>query len=289
MRPGAIIKPDRPKQGKLVTYAFVLSCTLFGAAWMFSLRNAVASELSPGPETPAEEPQTKDYSRFTHSNPYHSRLPCLICHRRDDNSTRISFPGGNAHLPCAGCHGLQFSDNTSPICTICHTNPQTGAMKRFPGLRSFGAKFNHSRHQRVACSVCHTSARRGVALSIPAGSSAHSTCFRCHTSSTPHTMSSCSVCHQPGRLVRTSTAAKAFNVNFSHARHMRGTSLSCASCHTVRAGSARGRQVSAPLASMHFAPARTLSCAACHNGTRAFGANDFSNCKRCHIGNSFRF
>jgi c(7)-type cytochrome triheme protein len=40
---------------------------------------------------------------------------------------------------------------------------------------------------------------------------------------------------------------------------------------------------------MHFAPARVASCGACHNGTRAFGANDFANCKRCHIGNKFSF
>jgi c(7)-type cytochrome triheme protein len=160
-------------------------------------------------------------------------------------------------------------------------------MKGFPGLQSFGRKFDHNRHQRVNCSVCHKSAQRGVALSIPAGSSAHATCFQCHSASQPMTMSSCNVCHQLGRLVRTSQNAAAYRISFSHARHTQA-GLNCASCHSVRAGRT-GQQVTKPLASMHFAPESKASCAACHNGQRAFGTNDFANCKRCHIGNSFRF
>jgi c(7)-type cytochrome triheme protein len=232
--------------------------------------------------------QPADYSKFRHGNQYHSRLPCLVCHVRNDNSTRIGFPGRNNHLPCAGCHALQFSDPASPICSICHTNSQTGAMKGFPGLQSFGATFNHSRHARVNCATCHTTAARGVARDIPSGSSAHRTCFQCHTANSSNAMASCSTCHPSGRLVRVSEFPRAFRMNFSHARHS-GADLSCRSCHTVRAGTARGRQVSAPLASMHFAPAQAQSCATCHNGKRAFGADDFANCKRCHLGNKFPF
>lgn len=234
------------------------------------------------------DPLQVDYTRFRHGNQYHSRLPCLVCHTRNDNSARIGFPGRNNHLPCAGCHALQFSDPASPICTICHTNAQAGAMKRFPGLRSFGARFNHSRHARVNCATCHTPSARGVARSIPAGRAAHTTCFQCHTANSSNAMASCGTCHQPGRLVRVSESARAFRMNFSHARHGANRNLSCRSCHTIRAGAARGRQVSSPLAAMHFAPARAQSCASCHNNTRAFG-EDFTNCKRCHQGNVFRF
>jgi len=235
---------------------------------------------------PLAEPQDKDYSRFSHSNELHARLPCLLCHRRDDNSSRMGFPGKSGHLPCAGCHGLQFSDNTSPICTICHT--ATG-MKRFPGLRSFGFKFDHSRHKNVNCSVCHKAEGRGVARSIPSGSSAHVTCFQCHTSRSSGRMSSCSTCHQPGRLVRTSEWSVAFRKSFSHAKHLREGNMNCATCHTLRAGAARGKQMSAPLVSMHFAPERSLSCGGCHNGERAFGPDDFANCKRCHSPKTFKF
>lgn len=237
-------------------------------------------------ETEAEA--QPNYSRFNHRNQFHSRLPCLLCHQRDTNTARMSFPGKGGHLPCAGCHAVQFNDSSSPICTICHTNPSSGAMKRFPGLRTFGARFNHSRHLRVSCATCHRPQRSGVAKSIPSGSAAHTTCFQCHTANSAQSMSSCSVCHQPGRLTRTPTWTRAFTMRFSHAKH-ESRRVTCATCHTVRAGTARGRQVSSPLASMHFAPARSLSCGGCHNGQRAFGADDFANCKRCHVGNSFRF
>ncbi len=265
---------------------------------------APASDSSPGnanvaapsnnPEAPVSAPdsdnapQDRDYSNFQHTNATHSRLPCLLCHRRDTNAARISFPGKSGHLPCAGCHALQFSDNTSPICTICHTGNGIG-LKRFPGLKDFTARFDHGRHQGVNCAVCHKSASRGVAFSIPSGAAAHETCFRCHTSTTPSKLSSCDTCHVPGRPSWTSEWARAYKISFSHSKHVSGANLSCVKCHAIKAGASRGQQVSKPLVAMHFAPANSLSCGGCHNGTKAFGANDFSNCKRCHQGKTFKF
>jgi c(7)-type cytochrome triheme protein len=162
-------------------------------------------------------------------------------------------------------------------------------MKSFPPLRSFGARFDHSRHTRVNCATCHQPQTRGVARSIPSGSSAHLTCFRCHTANSSFSMASCSVCHLPGRLVRTSETSRAFRIGFSHAKHTANSSMNCATCHTVRPGTGRGRQMSAPLVSMHFAPERSQSCASCHNSKCAFGTDDFVNCKRCHQANTFRF
>lgn len=254
-------------------------------AWRAAAAEPPDTELSETVD-PAD-PQDKDYSRFTHSNQFHSRLPCLLCHRRDDNSARMRFPGKMNHLPCAGCHSLQFSDPSSSICTICHTNAETGATKGFLRLKSFNARFDHSRHIRVNCATCHKPERNGVVRSIPSGPSAHTTCFQCHTSGSSLSMASCSVCHQPGRLVRTAEFTAANRKNFSHAKH--SNEMACAACHTVRAGSARGRQVTSPLASMHFAPERVASCGNCHNGARAFGANEFTNCRRCHTGQTFRF
>ena len=245
------------------------------------------AEISPGSSANLD-PMQPDYSRFLHQNPAHSRLPCLLCHRRDDQSTRLRFPGKPDHLPCASCHTAQFSDASSPMCSICHTDPGTGSMRGFPSLQTFNVRFDHARHgSKANCFVCHKSSQRGVALSIPRGPSAHTTCFQCHTAEQP--IGSCSVCHAPGRPVRISESAKAFRLNFSHQEHLRTRELNCSSCHSVRAGAARGRQVSSPLASMHFAPSKVASCAACHNGKRAFGAGDFANCRRCHQGQSFRF
>lgn len=270
------------------------SILLFGYALVggFSGANVTSPEIDTSPEVEAVVPaenQTKDYSRFTHSNQFHSRLDCLVCHRRSNNSPRVGFPGKINHLPCAGCHTLQFSDQSSPICTVCHTNPQTGAIKRFPGLQSFGVKFDHSRHTRVNCAVCHKSQGSGVARSIPSRASAHLTCFQCHTANSSNSMASCSTCHVPGRLVRTSEWATAFRKSFSHAKHVGKDNMNCATCHAVRAGFGRGKQMSAPLASMHFAPERSLSCGGCHNGKRAFGPDDFANCKRCHSPKTFKF
>src|SRR6185369_5385310 len=90
-------------------------------------------------------PEGLDYSKFQHSSRNHSRLPCLLCHRRDSGFVP-KLPGANGHLPCAGCHAQQFSDAGSPICTICHTDVKSGALKSFPHLQSFRMKFDHARH-----------------------------------------------------------------------------------------------------------------------------------------------
>jgi c(7)-type cytochrome triheme protein len=254
---------------------------------------AASSEqlMRAGFEEPVE-PQTAtgDFSKFSHGFAAHARLPCLLCHRRETNSPQPRLPG---HTPCAGCHTQQFADAGNPICTICHTDVGTGAVKSFPSLKSFNVKFDHARHtgMRVACATCHRPQRNGVALSIPARLGAHATCFQCHSpraQSNGRDISSCSTCHAPGRFARTPATARAYRVNFSHADHTR-RSLNCADCHSVRAGASQGRQVTAPEPLMHRANPRARSCASCHNDKRAFGIENFVNCKRCHEGQTFRF
>jgi c(7)-type cytochrome triheme protein len=257
--------------------------------------NPRAKEL-PNPKlTPMPEPQSTDYSKFKHANPNHSRLPCLLCHRRESNASRPTLPGSNGHLPCAGCHTQQFASSSGPMCTICHTEAQSSKLKPFPRLSSFNMKFDHARHVRmgnVSCASCHRPSRGGVALSIPAGFNAHTTCFRCHTASAKsgeQNISSCAVCHQPGRHVRMRETAAAFRVGFSHAKHDKSEGLSCNECHRVRAGVARNLQVSAPQPLNHHASTNAFSCMSCHNGKKAFGGDDFSVCQRCHTGNAWHF
>ena len=243
--------------------------------------------LASGTANSTEPAPPQDYSRFRHDTAQHTRLPCLVCHVRSDNSATPKMPG---HIPCSSCHAQQFAEgNTNPICSICHTATD---VKRFPPLRSFNAVFDHARHSRQTnCAMCHKPANRGVALSIPARLSAHATCFQCHG---PRTMAgdknigSCSTCHQPGRLVRTPETARAFRLNFSHAEHAR-KGMSCADCHSIRPGRRRGDQVTSPVPAMHFAGTGVKSCAACHNDRRAFGDDNFANCRRCHEGRTFRF
>src|SRR5688500_14716885 len=269
------------------TTLFVLAAAV--PAFIFlSLLPTLSSAENPDVSTiePAG-PGTQDYSRFRHGTPQHTRMPCLVCHIRADNRAAPKMPG---HIPCSSCHAQQFAEgNSNPICTICHTATD---VKRFPPLRSFNAVFDHARHVRQTnCATCHKPTARGVALSIPSRTNAHTTCFQCHGPQAVvggKNIGSCSTCHQPGRHVRTPETAKAFAVNFSHAEHAR-KNLSCSECHTVRAGLRRGMQVSSPAASMHFARSGVSSCAACHNNRRAFGGNDFADCKRCHEGSTFKF
>ena len=286
-----LIKTGGVNIRRLKAAALIASCLAFVAVIVFGSGDEIAAG---DPEvsiyTESTETATQSFSRFQHSNPTHNRMPCLLCHKREDNSAALKLP---VHISCAGCHAQQFADSGSQICSICHTNSQTGATKRFPGLKSFNAKFDHARHLRQTnCATCHRPSRRGVALSVPSGSSAHSSCFQCHgprTEAAGRNIGSCGTCHSPGRPQRNSDWAPAFAKNFSHSEHRGTASLNCGSCHTVRAGMPRGRQVSAPVASMHFAGGRPQSCATCHNNKRAFGGNDFSDCKRCHQGATFKF
>ena len=235
---------------------------------------------------------TTDFSQFKHDDRNHARLPCLLCHRRENNSPQPTLPGKAAHAPCTGCHAQQFSNSGSAICTICHTDVQSGKVKAFPPLRSFDVRFDHAKHTSAGCVTCHRESRGGVALSIPSRLNAHVTCFGCHTPNAQangQNISSCSTCHQLGRLVRASEQAAAYRVGFSHAHHASSEKLACTACHHVRAGLPVGRQVSAPSPVNHHALGRTFSCATCHNGQRAFGGDDFSACKRCHKGSAWHF
>jgi c(7)-type cytochrome triheme protein len=251
----------------------------------------------------------QDYSRFSHSSPKEhadlmGRANCVSCHRRGDASPEPRLP---AHKDCMGCHLTQFtavniSSSENPICTICHTkeglNSPNAPLKKFPGLRSFNAQFDHAQHllgnesarPREGCAACHTPARRGVAQSIPARLNAHQTCYQCHSPGRQSSnLSSCGYCHKLGPYSPTSTTARAYRVSFSHADHGPRQRLSCQSCHNVMGqGLPQGRQVSSILPAQHFSNSRAQSCITCHNGQRAFGDTDFNDCRRCHKAAGFR-
>jgi c(7)-type cytochrome triheme protein len=291
-------KAGRSIAMRIVIVAAVLACLLMIYACSGEPTNTngttenvaiPAASTEPTPEfTVQQSDPSLDYSKFDHGSTAHTRMPCLLCHVRSDEYTTPKLSG---HTPCAACHVQQFADSSSKMCTICHTDTSTGAVKRFPPLRSFNIKFDHGRHlSQTGCATCHTPTRRGVALSVPSGARAHSTCFTCHEPQTEvegRNIGSCNTCHEPGRPIKGSESAKAFKFKFSHRTHT--AKANCSTCHTVLAGAARGRQVTSPVTAMHFASGRGQSCASCHNGKRAFGADDFTNCKRCHEGNTFNF
>ncbi|MEK6302397.1 MAG: cytochrome c3 family protein [Acidobacteriota bacterium] len=181
-----------------------------------------------------------------------------------------------------------------PICTVCHTNaePKGPELKSFSGLRSFNVKFSHARHANAGCATCHKPINRSVALSIPAGKSAHSTCNQCHglgAQKAGRDLSSCDVCHERGRYQRPPAFGKAYKIKFSHAEHSPRQKLSCSDCHRAKGGAAPRGQMTEPVPAMHRASEGAMSCMSCHNNKRAFGGDDFSDCKRCHQGSTFRF
>jgi c(7)-type cytochrome triheme protein len=273
------------------------------AALAFFVAVTLADSRAPSPEgSGSVEPssasvpgrQEIDFSKFLHTNPQHARLPCLLCHRREDNSPRPRRPG---HTPCSGCHTQEFQNSLSPVCVICHTDTQSGALKAFPPLRSFNVRFDHALHTRggaaprQTCATCHKPERRGVSLSIPSGFAAHTTCYQCHApqaQSGGRDISSCGTCHRVGGYSRTPETAQAYRVNFSHSAHT-SRGLACAECHGVVAGASQRRQVTAPVALMHHAPKGARSCASCYDDKRAFGGDDFKDCTRCHKGDAWHF
>jgi len=234
---------------------------------------------------------------FSHATQQHAAQSCDSCHRRADNSPRPALPG---HKACIDCHYPQFTAAGGEFCAACHTDLGTRnpPLKAFPPLRSFNARFDHAQHSAGAarpaegCNACHLPARRGVALSIPSGLAAHENCYQCHAPgarSSGRDISSCGACHSPGRHARTPLSAPAYRVGFAHAAHGPRQGLNCASCHNLRAGAPQGRQVTSPASTQHFGSARAQSCMTCHDNRRAFGGEDFRDCKRCHRGQTFRF
>ena len=287
---------NEPRVGAFVLVGVVMALifiTVLNSHVSASMPDSLSeSLLAESPQDQMQFPEGLDYTKFMHSSRNHSRLPCLLCHRRESNSPIPKRPGGSGHLPCAGCHAQQFSDSGSPICTICHTDVKSGALKSFPRLKSFRMKFDHSLHVKmgsVSCATCHRPASGGVAFSIPAGFNAHTTCYGCHTpraQSGGRDISSCGTCHQLGGYFRTSQSPVGFRVGFNHARHQK---ITCNECHQVRAGMPQRRQVTAPEPLNHHATGRAQSCMTCHDGKRAFGGDDFTVCKRCHTGATWRF
>jgi len=266
---------------------------LFSAVTLMGvLLLTVGARRAMSTEQQMKVPDNGDYSKFQHSSTYHARLPCLLCHRRDSDAAVPTMPGSAKHAPCAGCHVKQFADSANAICTICHDNEQAGTLKALPKLNSFRLRFDHASHINLdlSCATCHRPSRGGVAMSIPAGFSAHETCFQCHgpdATSGEKNISSCGVCHEPGRPRPARQMAAAFRMGFSHAKHNQDERLSCSDCHRVRGGP--GNDVTAPRPLNHHAGPGSFSCLSCHNGKKAFGGDDFSACKRCHQGASWRF
>lgn len=265
---------------EIVTCVFLL----FIAGYLFSSCSSSPETVQETPKTTlpsstdivnamAQDMEGRDLSKFTHDSPQHNRLPCLYCHVRNDDSPKPKRAG---HAQCASCHVQQFEDKTNAMCTICHTNTESGEIKEFPQLASFNVQFDHASHmQQTNCATCHQTERAG-GMTIPSGADAHSSCFQCHTPDkvvAEKKIGSCSTCHQPGTPQRIVDSVATIGFSFDHQNHSR---VSCESCHN----NASGNKMTAINVGMHSGSVN--NCATCHNGNKAFGANTFRDCRQCH-------
>lgn len=279
------IKQKRITQQQKIQWLkmIVLSIFLLGFGYIFPACTSSVQEKKPVTESPfqplpevvkaTDKMEDVDFSRFSHDGPRHQTVPCLMCHQRNEESVHPKYP---SHAVCSGCHTPQFEDKTHPICVICHTEQGSEKVKPFPQMKSFRVEFNHTAHfKETNCATCHKV--QGVGMTVPAGSNAHETCFQCHTSDKvvgEKNIGNCSTCHVAGTANRIVPAMQNIGFNFAHAKH---SGLGCNSCHSP-AGS--GNKMSEINVAMHSGQAN--SCATCHNNQRAFGASNFSDCRRCH-------
>ncbi|HQU86180.1 MAG TPA: cytochrome c3 family protein [Pyrinomonadaceae bacterium] len=269
------LKPNSLRLRELVVLiGFCLMIGYFAVSCTSTVQEKKAPEdpFKPlDPEQVFSDMTNLDFKTFKHTEGRHSTVPCLLCHQRNEESPKPRFA---SHQICAGCHAQQFKDQRHDICSICHSNVETGEVKKFPSLTTFKMEFNHSAHLKLTnCATCHKTA--GANMAIPSGVNAHETCFQCHTSDKmvgEKSIGSCSTCHEPGKPNRISAEFTNVGFNFSHTRHGK---LNCQECH----GSS-GNAMSKINVGMHSGA--NNNCATCHNGQRAFGATNFSDCRKCH-------
>ncbi len=246
-------------------------------------RIEVAITAKDTPEPFVQNISGKDFSKFSHTVPEHFKTSCDSCHKREGSSQILNYSGHNS---CISCHLNEFTNPQSGICAVCHDDLKVvpATMKAFPTrfVEGFNMKFDHAAHlNETGCASCHQ--QRGASQSIPVNVNAHANCFACHTQES--NIGSCNYCHDLAPYQRTQPNRTIFKAAFRHSDHQR--SVACTDCHTVKAGAPQSRQVAAPVAVQHFGAGGSVSCRTCHNDRRAFGENDFANCKRCHSGSGF--
>ncbi len=152
-------------------------------------------------------------------------------------------------------------------CTGCH--PQT-----FPMLKRGPLPLHSVMNGGGSCGTCHDGKQ---AFAVTDSSS----CRTCHTGTRPAAASAAPTAAgaTAAKLPAPHTYPPSENspgpVTFRHQSHMRGDAT-CASCHPKRFRMAA--TAPRPGGGMHERDA----CGACHDGKRAFAAEDPETCTRCH-------
>src|SRR5215204_2319462 len=93
-----LIKTGGENIRRLKAAALIAGCLAFVAVIVFGSGDENAAG-DPEASTYTENTETaaQNFSQFQHSNPTHNRMPCLLCHKREDNSAALKLPG---HISC---------------------------------------------------------------------------------------------------------------------------------------------------------------------------------------------
>lgn len=137
--------------------------------------------------------------------------------------------------------------------------------------------FSHKNHMvqkgiNNSCKVCHDSIysiKKKTSFTM-AEMEKEKSCGACHNSKDAFGLNECIRCHKTKEIVYRIKATGA--THFSHKKHV-ALSPNCATCHPALY--AAGPNKRATMAEM----AKGKSCAACHNGKKAFGID---KCTTCH-------
>jgi len=211
---------------------------------------------------------------FCHYNVFHERRPSEFATYRPMMST------------CYSCH-----DEASTSCDSCHPaglpervtmDIDSGGGKVFYYPEGFGAvTFDHEIHlaNDLTCGNCHDGLFKTgeKAKMTMADMYAGKGCGSCHNGKGAFSAQQCGYCHVGsasggGDLVYKDTGMG--DVKFSHANHL-GMGLECNECHKALFGFKKttGRMTMDKINAGKY-------CGNCHNGNRAFSADD---CGGCHI------
>lgn len=188
------------------------------------------------------------------------KLPADLVYEREvgadsavvfSHETHVAFEGNR----CTGCHPRPFR-MLSPSHRTGHGDMNAGGScgTCHNGKQAFGVE------DADACATCH-SGRKAEAVAAAGPSTGAGTAPKGPKVPGPHVYPAADA--SPGR------------VTFRHANHL---AAGCAACHpklfSMKPAPPR------PEGGMHEASA----CGACHDGKKAFGAEDPDRCERCHAG-----
>lgn len=295
---GKALTPKKLKAKDPVVGVFVLVCSLAFLGAQQPEKDSPARPTKPetsasqvvaGVMQPVQAAVLKQLQAFNHNRPEHNRQDCSLCHQREHNDPRPTFPG---HAACINCHNQEFFARASVLCGLCHRLPmdaQARVIDFSKQLKQFGLRgFSHRAHldaqkmpagtAPLTCHNCHRFDTEGVKASFPR----HPECYGCHTHQAGQKMGGCGSCHADAVVAMTGrrglgTALRLYN--FTHGSHFKQRSVerNCVKCHVVGQASVERNAPDVIRVSTVRGQKHKSACWTCHAHKRE------PFCTKCHV------